>query len=140
VRGDAVHLQRVLLNLLLNGMDAVKENAESDRHLFVSTAHNGDGFIEVSVKDNGRGIEPENLSRIFDSFFTTKPEGMGIGLSMARSIVQMHSGRLWAENNRDDKGTTFRFTLPVSTEPQLPPATEPAAEHPNGEAEISKKA
>ncbi len=133
VRGDAIHLQRVVLNLLLNGMDAMKQNPESDRHLFVSTAHNGDGFIEVSVKDNGQGIESNNLSRIFDSFFTTKPDGMGIGLSMARSIVQMHSGRLWAENNRDGKGTTFRFTLPVA------PA-DPQTEHPNGEVQISKKA
>jgi PAS domain S-box-containing protein len=133
VRGDAVHLQRVVLNLLLNGMDAVKENPESERHLFVSTAHNGDGFIEVSVKDNGQGVEPGNLSRIFDSFFTTKPDGMGIGLSMARSIVQMHSGRLWAENNRDSRGTTFRFSLPVA-------ATEPKTEHPTGEAQISKRA
>jgi PAS domain S-box-containing protein len=140
VRGDVVHLQRVVLNLLLNGMDAMKENPESDRHLFVSTAHNGD-FIEVSVKDNGQGIKPENLSRIFDSFFTTKPDGMGIGLSMARSIVQMHSGRLWAENNRDGSGTTFRFTLPAATpEPQLTSATKPKTEHPNGEAQISKKA
>lgn len=140
VRGDAVHLQRVMLNLLLNAMDATKENPESGRHLLVSTAQNGDGFIEVSVKDNGQGIEPQNLSRIFDSFFTTKPDGMGIGLSMARSIVQMHSGRLWAENNRDGRGTTFRFKLPVAAvEPQFPPATETSAVHPNEEVEISKK-
>lgn len=140
VRGDAVHLQRVVLNLLLNGMDAIKHNPESDRNLFVSTAHNGDGFIEVSVKDNGQGIEPENLSRIFDSFFTTKPDGMGIGLSMARSIVQMHSGRLWAENNRDGRGTTFCFTLPVATaEPQSPPPMEPQAGHTIEKAQVSGK-
>src|SRR5262249_37234160 len=125
-----------VLNLLLNGMDATKGNPESERRLIVSTAHNGDGFIEVSVKDNGQGIEPENLSRIFDSFFTTKPDGMGIGLSMARSIVQLHSGRLWAENNRDGRGATFRFTLPVAAaESQL----EPQAERANGEAQISEK-
>jgi PAS domain S-box-containing protein len=133
VRGDAVHLQRVMLNLLLNGMDAVRLNPESDRHLFVSTVHNGDGFIEVSVKDNGQGIEPANLSRIFDSFFTTKPDGMGIGLSMARSIVQMHSGQLWAENNQDGRGATFRFSLPVV-------AAEPQTEHPNGAPKIQETA
>lgn len=140
VRGDAVHLQRVVLNLLLNSMDAVKHNPESDRQLFVSTANNGDGFIEVSVKDNGQGIEPENLSRIFDSFFTTKPDGMGIGLSMARSIVQMHSGRLWAENNRDGRGTTFRFSLPIAAaEPHSSSPREPQARHTNEKAQVSAK-
>jgi PAS domain S-box-containing protein len=113
VRGDSVHLQQVLLNLMLNGMDAVKNNAVSERHVFVSTLANVDGYIEIAVKDTGDGIEPENLSRIFDSFFTTKPDGMGIGLSMANSIVQLHSGRLWAENNKDGRGTTLRFILPV---------------------------
>lgn len=142
VRGDAVHLQRVLLNLLLNGMDAVKCNPESERHLFISTHQHGDDLIEVSVKDNGQGIEPENLSRIFDSFFTTKPDGMGIGLSMARSIVQMHSGRLWAENNRDGKGTTFHFSLPVAAAPQQTSpisTTETPTEHTNGEAQIPER-
>jgi len=113
IRGDAVHLQQVVLNLIVNGMDAMKDNAESERHLFVSTAGNVDGYVEVAVRDVGNGISPENLSRVFDSFFTTKPDGMGIGLSMARSIVQLHSGRLWAENNKDGTGTTFRFILPM---------------------------
>jgi PAS domain S-box-containing protein len=113
VRGDTVHLQQVVLNLLLNGMDAMKDNPVSERHLLVSTSRNGGDFIEVSVSDIGHGVTPENLSRLFDSFFTTKPGGMGIGLSMARSIVQMHSGRLWAENNQGGRGTTFCFTLPA---------------------------
>jgi signal transduction histidine kinase len=114
VQGDVVHLQQVVLNLMLNGMDAVKDNPESERQLFVSTTFNGNGVVEVSVRDSGHGIPPENLSRVFDSFFTTKQDGMGIGLSMARFIVQLHSGRLWAENNSDGKGTTFRFTVPAT--------------------------
>lgn len=114
VRGDVVHLQQVVLNLIVNGMDAMKDIPETDRHLFVCTASDGEGLIEVAVKDAGRGIPPENLSRVFDAFFTTKREGMGIGLSMARSIVQLHGGHLWAENNREGGGTTFRFTLPAA--------------------------
>jgi signal transduction histidine kinase len=123
VRGDSVHLQQVVLNLIVNGLDAVKPIAQPDRHLYVSTSAGVDGYVEVKVKDTGHGIEPENLSRVFESFFTTKPDGMGMGLSLARSIVQLHSGRLWAENNRDGKGSTFCFILPIAaTEPPPPTA------------------
>jgi PAS domain S-box-containing protein len=121
VRGDAVHLQQVVLNLIVNGLDAVRGIPQADRHLYVSTSAGVDGYVEVRVKDTGQGIESENLSRIFESFFTTKPDGMGMGLSLARSIVQLHSGRLWAENNRDCKGSTFYFILPIATTEALPP-------------------
>jgi PAS domain S-box-containing protein len=126
VRGDAVHLQQVLLNLILNGMDAVKNNVEAERHLFISTGCNEDSFVEVAVKDTGPGIPPECLSRVFESFYTTKPEGIGLGLSIARFIVQTHAGRLWAENNRDGRGATFRFTLPkaVIVPPPQPQSME----------------
>jgi PAS domain S-box-containing protein len=113
VQGDPVHLQQVLLNLILNAMDAMNDNPESDRELVLSTERTDDGFVEVAVRDLGHGIAPENMARIFESFFTTKSEGMGIGLSIARSIIQMHAGRLWAENNQGSKGTTFRFTVPI---------------------------
>ncbi len=113
VRGDTVHLQHVILNLIINAMDAMKDCLESERHLFISTAANVDGYVEVSISDTGRGIETENLSRIFESFFTTKPDGMGMGLYLARLVVQSHSGRLWAENNKNGQGTTLRFILPV---------------------------
>jgi PAS domain S-box-containing protein len=125
VRGDSVHLQQVVLNLIVNGLDAVKGIAQADRHLYVSTSAGVDGYVEVKVKDTGHGIEPENLSRVFESFFTTKPDGMGMGLSLARSIVQLHSGRLWAENNRDGNGSTFCFILPIAAaEPPPPVASE----------------
>jgi PAS domain S-box-containing protein len=114
VRGDSVHLQQVILNLILNGMDAMRDTPESERRLSVSTDSKTDGYVEVAVKDVGHGIPSENLSRIFDSFFTTKRHGLGIGLAISRSIVQMHSGRLWAENNQDGKGTTFRFVVPAA--------------------------
>jgi PAS domain S-box-containing protein len=122
VYGDVVHLQQVVLNLVLNGMDAMKDNAETERHLFVTTTGDEEGIVEVAVKDVGKGVPPENLSRVFDSFFTTKREGMGIGLSMVRSIVGLHGGRVWAENNKDSRGTTFRFTLPtIVTTPRHAP-------------------
>lgn len=122
VRGDVVHLQQVVLNLIVNAMDAMKDNAESDRHLFVSTTSHDD-FLEVAVRDTGHGIPVGDLARVFNSFFTTKRDGMGIGLSMCRSIVQMHSGIIWAENNRDGKGTTFRFSLPAVVTEVVSPAT-----------------
>jgi signal transduction histidine kinase len=127
VRGDSVHLQQVLLNLIINGLDAMQANAPSDRHLFVSTSAGVDGYVRVAVRDTGHGIEFENVSRIFESFFTTKPNGMGMGLTLARSIVQLHSGRLWAENNRDGKGATFSFILPIVTEALPTKATESQA-------------
>jgi two-component system sensor kinase FixL len=114
LRGDPVHLQHVLLNLVLNSMDAMSDNAESDRHVFVSTAYNGNGMVEVAVRDVGRGIPTVDLKRVFDSFFTTKRDGMGLGLSIARSIVQLHSGRIWAENNADGRGATFHLAMPTN--------------------------
>ncbi len=131
VHGDAVHLQHAILNLIVNGMDAMKDNPESERNLFVRTAANVDGYVEVSITDTGHGIEAENLSRVFESFYTTKPDGMGMGLYLARLIVQSHSGRLWAENNKNGKGTTLRFILPtVPTEAPKPSPLKEASTYP----------
>jgi len=131
VRGDAVHLQQVMLNLIANAMDAMKECAPSQRQLFIRTASDVDGYVQVEVKDTGQGIREEILSRIFESFFTTKPDGMGMGLALVRSIVKTHSGRLWVENNADGKGAVFRFILPL-----LVPGDgkQPAREEENGRA------
>ncbi len=113
VRGDVIHLQQVLLNLILNGMEAMSESSESNRRITMRTAYDGNGNVEVAVEDSGPGIPPDRLSRLFDSFFTTKTHGMGLGLSIVRSIVGAHGGRIWAENNSSG-GACFRFTLPVN--------------------------
>jgi two-component system, LuxR family, sensor kinase FixL len=111
--GDRVHLQQVLMNLILNGMEAMAEMPAAKRHLYVRTATNGRRRVEISVTDSGPGIPPEKLARLFDSFFTTKENGMGLGLAIARSIIDAHQGRIFAENNSDG-GATFRCDFPVS--------------------------
>jgi two-component system, LuxR family, sensor kinase FixL len=113
VVGDAVQLQQVLLNLIVNAMDAMEHSRQSKRRLTVLTKRNDDDTMEVAVADCGCGIAPERLESIFDSFFTTKKEGMGLGLSIARSIVSAHDGHIWAESNSAG-GATFRFTVPVA--------------------------
>jgi len=111
--GDRVHLQQVLINLILNGMEAMADTPKAERCLIVRTATNGERRVEISVTDCGQGIAAEKLPRLFDSFFTTKESGMGLGLAIARSIIDAHQGRIFAENN-SNRGATFRFDLPVS--------------------------
>jgi PAS domain S-box-containing protein len=110
VRGDRVHLQQVLLNLIINGMDALNGARQEDRRVTVSARLDGARDIEIAVKDSGTGIPAEQLTHVFDSFFTTKKDGLGMGLSISRTIIQAHGGRLWAENN-EGGGATFRFTV-----------------------------
>ena len=115
VRGDRVQIQQVLLNLILNGMDALDGTRLEDRRVAVTARPGGAQFLEIAVSDTGHGIPADTLARIFEPFFTTKPNGMGIGLAVSRTIVEAHSGRLWAEN-RDGGGAAFRFTLPIAEE------------------------
>jgi signal transduction histidine kinase len=112
VRGDRVQLQQVMLNLILNAIEAmVSVNAEV-RTLVISTESSPSQGLLVTVGDTGPGIAPEHRERVFESFYTTKAGGVGIGLSICRSIVDAHGGRLWAGAQRP-RGTVFRFTLPV---------------------------
>ena len=115
VRADRVHLQQVLLNLILNGMDALNGVGREDRRVTVSVRVDTARTVEIAVSDTGHGIAAEKLAHVFDPFFTTKPEGMGMGLPISRTIIESHGGRLWAENN-DGGGATFRFTLPPAEE------------------------
>jgi len=121
VRGDRIQLQQVILNLVLNATDAMRAVDGRPRNLLVATACDETGQVRLSVRDEGTGIKPQNLTRLFDAFYTTKSEGMGIGLSISRSIIQGHDGRLWAEANDDGPGATFSFSIPCdvagSTEP-----------------------
>lgn len=112
VRGDRVQLQQLLLNLLLNAMDAVRGVDEGKRRIGIEMAVNATGEVEVAVKDHGRGMSPAQLQRIFEPFYTTKPSGIGMGLTISRKTVEAHGGRLWAESQ--PQGATFRFTLPVA--------------------------
>lgn len=115
VRGDRVHLQQVLLNLISNGMDAIDEAGRKVRRIGVSAVRRGAMSIEIAVNDSGAGIPHERLEQVFGSFFTTKPSGMGMGLSISRTLIETHGGRLWAEN-LEGGGASLRFTLPVSAE------------------------
>jgi len=112
VLGDRVQLQQVILNLIMNGRDAMASVADRPRELLVTSRKHGDDTILVAVRDSGTGANPQDLDRMFDAFFTTKPTGMGLGLSISRSIIEAHGGRIWAVCN-DGPGLTVLFSLPV---------------------------
>jgi signal transduction histidine kinase len=117
VSGDRVQLQQVVLNLVLNGLDAMRDAGALDGSLAIRTLSAGEGLVGVTVQDAGPGIAEKNADRIFDALFTTKAEGIGMGLAIARTIVDAHGGRLTATNNADG-GATFRFTLPAEKAPE----------------------
>ena len=112
VEGDRVQLQQVLLNLILNAIDAMSPIRDRARELTIVSRRDGPDAVLVEVRDTGPGLEPGHAERLFEPFFTTKAEGLGIGLSISRSIVEAHDGRLWAESNRPH-GAVFRFSLPL---------------------------
>jgi PAS domain S-box-containing protein len=111
VRGDRVHLQQVLLNLILNGMDAMADVPAQQRRLVVRARRADAATVEVAIADAGCGIAADKLERLFEPFFTTKPEGLGLGLPISADIVRAHGGRIWAESG--PAGATFFFTVPV---------------------------
>ncbi len=113
VEGDPVQLQQVLLNLVINAFDAMRDTPVRSRKVAIATERNGDGTIRISVRDYGVGISEEARERLFDQFFTTKREGLGMGLSIVRSIVASHGGTIAAEN-ADGGGARFQFNLPVT--------------------------
>jgi signal transduction histidine kinase len=113
VRGDRVQLQQVMLNLIVNAVQAMSGVGEGARELQISIdAVPSEGGVRVGVRDTGPGLSPESLSRLFEPFYTTKPEGMGMGLSICRSIIEAHGGRLWA-TRCEPRGALFQFTIPA---------------------------
>lgn len=109
--GDIVQVRQVLMNLMLNGIDAMKE-ADGNRELTIKSEEDDNGQIRISISDTGVGLQPHQLEQVFNTFFTTKPQGLGMGLPISRSIVESHGGRLWASAN-PQRGATFQFTLPI---------------------------
>jgi PAS domain S-box-containing protein len=111
VQGDRVQLQQVLLNLIINAIEAMRDVGEKERELHISTRNEPDG-VSVEVRDSGPGFAPADLERVFEAFYTTKPVGLGLGLSICRSIIEAHNGRLWASANVP-RGASFQFALPA---------------------------
>jgi PAS domain S-box-containing protein len=112
VAGNRIQLQQVIFNLVTNAIEAME--LVSDRTMLIKSVLESPGEVRVTVEDSGNGIDPEKIEQIFDSFFTTKTEGMGMGLSICRSIIESHGGRLWALPG-NSKGAVFQFTLPVGS-------------------------
>ena len=112
IQGDRVQLQQVIMNLIINAIEAMSGVGKGSKALLISTGQEGSGGVLVSVQDSGPGLAVEGLDRLFDAFYTTKPGGMGMGLSICRSIIEAHRGRIWALRNVGP-GATFQFTLPV---------------------------
>jgi C4-dicarboxylate-specific signal transduction histidine kinase len=112
IMGDRVQIQQVLINLVLNALDAVADESEERRTVVVSVARGASGVV-LAVRDRGRGIAPEHRTKIFESFFSTKGDGMGLGLSITRTIVEAHQGRVWVESG-PDQDTVFQVALPLA--------------------------
>jgi signal transduction histidine kinase len=110
--GDRIQLQQVILNLIINAVEAMSEVSEGSRALLISTSEAESGGVLVAVSDSGPGLPPANLARIFEAFYTTKSSGLGMGLSICRSIVEAHGGRLWATPS-EPHGAVFYMMLPI---------------------------
>jgi signal transduction histidine kinase len=112
VLGDRVQLQQVIMNLVINGIEAMASVTDQPRELLIRSHQPEADQVGVAVQDSGIGIDPADVDRLFHAFFSTKPDGMGMGLSISRSIIDAHGGRLWASHNVGP-GATFQFTLPL---------------------------
>jgi PAS domain S-box-containing protein len=119
VDGDRIQLQQVILNLILNAVEAMGGIDEGARELRISTETDAPGGVLVTVRDTGAGVDPRSADRLFEAFYTTKPEGLGMGLAICRSIIEAHGGRLWASAN-EPRGTVFQFMLPAERDETVP--------------------
>ena len=130
IQGDRVQLQQVILNLIINAAEAMGDVTEGPRELMISTAEDPSNGVHVEMRDSGSGLKPEDLNRLFDPFYTTKPGGMGMGLSICRSIIEAHGGKIWATANVP-RGAVFHFTLPVGESVDYPSSGSMAISSPN---------
>ena len=119
VDGDRTQLQQVILNLILNAVEAMGGSDEGTRELSINTEREAAGGVLVTVRDSGPGLDPADTERVFTAFYTTKPKGMGMGLAICRSMVEAHGGRMWASAN-EPRGAVFQFTLPLERDESIP--------------------
>jgi PAS domain S-box-containing protein len=119
ILGDRIQLQQVILNLIINAVEAMGGTSDGPRELLISSTKNDLQDLLVAVRDSGPGLDPNSLDHLFTAFFTTKPNGMGMGLAISRSIIEAHGGRLWATPN-NGQGATFQFTLPIGDKKEAP--------------------
>ena len=124
VRADPIQVQQVILNLVTNAVQAMSGVCEGTRELRISTGQTTSGDILVAVQDSGPGLDAQSLDHLFDAFYSTKPRGLGIGLSICRAIIEAHGGRLWA-NLSEPHGATFQFTLPQFRSELMPKIWQP---------------
>jgi signal transduction histidine kinase len=120
IYGDQVQLQQVLLNLIINAVEAMTEVSKGPRELLIRTGNAEAGFVLVAVRDSGPGLDPNSVDRVFETFYTTKATGMGMGLAICRSIIKAHGGRLWACMN-EPRGAVCQFTLPLGQDEVVRP-------------------
>jgi signal transduction histidine kinase len=112
VPADRIQLQQVILNLMLNGIEATRDIEGRARHISIASRLDGRQAVHIEVRDSGVGLDPGSRKRLFEAFHTTKPNGLGMGLAISRSIVEAYGGRLWATDN-EPRGAVFQFTLPL---------------------------
>jgi C4-dicarboxylate-specific signal transduction histidine kinase len=120
IHGDRVQLQQVLLNLIVNAVEAMSDVSKGTRELLITSGEVEGGYVLVAVRDSGPGLDPKCVDRLFETFYTTKATGMGMGLAICRSIIEAHGGRLWACTN-EPRGAVFQFTLPVGRDDVVRP-------------------
>jgi C4-dicarboxylate-specific signal transduction histidine kinase len=118
IEGDRIQVQQVILNLILNAIEAMSR-IDGAREIRISTAREISNGVLITVKDSGPGLDPQSVDRLFDAFYTTKPDGMGMGLAICRSIIDAHGGRLWGTAN-EPRGAVFQFTLPLERDESVP--------------------
>jgi signal transduction histidine kinase len=112
IRGDRIQVQQIVMNLTMNAVEAMSDLSKGPRNLLISTVDGVSNGVVVDVRDSGPGLNPKTLQRLIDPFYTTKPTGMGMGLSICRSIIEAHGGRIWATANLP-QGAIFHFSLPA---------------------------